>query len=49
VADHEEIGDVTEVSEVEDDEFVSFLVQSSIDAVGDLERQILAQRSSSSR
>jgi hypothetical protein len=49
VADHEEIGDVTDLSEVEDDEVLSFLVQGSIDAVGEFEGQVLAQRSSSSR
>jgi hypothetical protein len=49
MADHEEIGDVTDVSQVEDDEVVGFLVQGSIDAVGEFEGQVLAQRSSSSR
>ena len=49
MADHEKVGDVTDVSEVEDDEVFSFLVQGSVDAVGDLGGQVLAQRRSSSR
>jgi hypothetical protein len=48
VADHEEIGDVTDVSEVEDDGFVGFLVQGGVDAVGDLRGQVRTQKLSSS-
>jgi hypothetical protein len=48
VADHEEVGHVTDVAEVEDDEVFCFLVEGSVDAVGYLGGQILAQGLSSS-